>query len=69
MVVLATFLLQDLTITLLFLLLHIRHIVTVVVELVFEIKLTEPLYVKIKIANYLHKEASEVLNININIVF
>lgn len=66
---LATFLLQDLTITLLFLLLHIRHIVTVVVELVFEIKLTEPLYVKIKIANYLHEEASEVLNININIVF
>lgn len=45
-----------------FCLLHIRCIVTVVAKLVFEI---EPLPVKMKTADYLHKEISEVLNINI----
>lgn len=43
-------------------LLHIRCIVTVVAKLVSEI---EPLPVKVKTADYLHKEISKVLNINI----
>lgn len=45
--------------------LHVRCIGSVVIEFVFEINLTVHLYIKTKIANYLHKEVSEVLNNNI----
>lgn len=49
--------------------LHVRCIVSVVIEFLFEINLTVPLYVKTKIANYLHKEVSEVLNNNTVLCF
>lgn len=46
-----------------------RCIVPVVIELGFEIDFTESLHVKMKTANYLHKETSEVLNINMVSLF